>query len=323
MNRILAGKVRIELVPVFLPAVIQAALETVRPALETRKIQLVTELDQNPATGIIKGDPHRLQQVFWNLLNNAVKFTPPGGYVWARLKRTDAFVEVAVEDSGIGIDAPFLPHVFDRFRQADASATRPHGGLGLGLAIVKNLVELHGGEIVASSPGVGQGSRFVVKLPLMTPPASSVEGRGYNPSQPTTAAPAAHGIAPQVLSGLSIAIVDDDQDSRDVLEKTLTKAGATVTALASVDETLSHLKSNRPDILVSDIAMPERSGYTLLQTLRAMPAEKGGTIPAVALSAYTRPEDKARALKAGFQACLSKPLNAEELVQCVVQMTRR
>jgi PAS domain S-box-containing protein len=167
MNRILAGKIRLDVVPIFLPAIIQAAIETVRPALEARQMHLTTELDQAAGTGIIKGDAQRLQQIFWNLLNNAVKFTPPKGQITVRLKLRDDCAEVVVEDSGMGIEQEFLPHVFELFRQADASATRAHGGLGLGLAIVKNLVELHGGEIQASSPGLGQGSQFLVKLPIL------------------------------------------------------------------------------------------------------------------------------------------------------------
>jgi signal transduction histidine kinase/ActR/RegA family two-component response regulator len=307
VSRIGAGKLRLEAQPTELAPVVEAAVDALRPAARAKDITL--RVARDVSAGPVLGDATRLQQVFWNLLANAVKFTPPGGRVEVRLERADGQAQVIVQDNGEGIRPDFLPHVFEPFRQADSSMTRAHGGLGLGLAIVRHLVELHGGTISAASPGAGQGATFTVRLPIA--PARFGPPRHESPSR------AADGSAEVPLAGLRVLAVDDEPDARDLLSLVLAQGGAEVRAAGSAEEALATLEGWRPDVVVSDIAMPGEDGYGLIRRLRARAPEEGGRIPAVALTAYARAEDRARALAAGFQVHAPKPIDPEELVTVV------
>jgi CheY-like chemotaxis protein len=314
MSRILSGKVRLDVQKIELGTVLEAALETVRPAAQAKGVKIHAVLD--PVATPISGDPQRMQQVFWNLLINAIKFTPRGGRIDVLLQRVNSHLEASIADTGIGIASDFLPHVFDRFRQADASTIRSHGGIGLGLAIVKHLVELHGGNVFAKSLGTGKGATFSVAVPLAAVTeqnfaSSRREGQGID-ARPV---PALHGIA--------VLVVDDDADSRTMVARTLQKAGANVSIAGSADEALKALDGSLPHVLVSDIGMPGKNGYALLEQLRARPAEKGGKIPAAALTAYTRVEDRVQAMCAGFQILLPKPVDAMELVATVAALAKQ
>jgi CheY-like chemotaxis protein len=277
--------------------VINAAADAIRLAAEAKGIHLAVILD--PAARHLTGDASRLQQVVWNLLSNAVKFTASGGRVEVRLKRTDGQAQITVTDTGEGVATEVLPFIFDRFRQADSTITRRHGGLGLGLAIVRNLVELHEGSVEAESAGEGYGASFIVRLPL-------AETR----EDPR---PAGSGARP-ALQGAQILVVDDDQDALDMLTVVLTGAGATVRTAASATEALALLRWIRPDVLVSDLAMPDEDGYSLIRNLRAIERESGRETPAVALTAYVRVQDRARAQAAGFNVFVEKPVDPEELI---------
>jgi CheY-like chemotaxis protein len=289
----------------------------VRPAAEARGIAVQPVLD--PAAGPVSGDADRLQQVVWNLLSNAIKFTPRGGRVQVRLTRADSHVEVAVADTGAGIEPEFLPHVFERFRQADASSTRRHGGLGLGLAIVRHLAELHGGTVGAQSAGAGQGSVFTVRLPLMalrpaagTAPVAS-EG-----------APAAAGEGTADLTGTHVLLVDDDEDGRELVATILSARGALVRTAASAAAALQALGEQRPDVLLSDIEMPGQDGYALVREVRRRESEgEGSRLPAIAFTAYARAEDRQRALAAGFDAHVAKPISPGELLGAVARAVGR
>jgi signal transduction histidine kinase/CheY-like chemotaxis protein len=313
MGRILSGKVRLDVQKIELSTALEAALETVRPAAQSKGVKLHAMVAQGATP--VSGDPQRLQQVFWNLFINAIKFTPRGGRIEVVLQRVNSHLEVSVADTGIGIASDFLPNVFDRFRQADASNVRSQGGLGLGLSIVKHLVELHGGKVFGKSPGPGQGATFSVIIPLaaVTEQRYTRDDEGVNvQSRPL---PALHGI--------SVLVVDDDQDSRVMVARTLEKAGAKVRLAGGVDEALEALDACLPDVLVSDIGMPEKNGYALIEELRARPAEKGGKIAAAALTAYTRVEDRVQAMCAGFQILLPKPVDAAELVATVAALAKQ
>jgi signal transduction histidine kinase/ActR/RegA family two-component response regulator len=299
-SRVITGSLRLNRGPVDLSTVINAATDSVRLNAETKGIQLAVILD--PATRHVTGDASRLQQVVWNLLANAIKFTASGGRVEVRLQRADGRAQITVTDTGEGVAAEFLPFIFDRFRQADSTITRRHGGLGLGLAIVRHLVELHGGIVQAESAGEGYGSSFSVRLPL----AEHVEGARIGP--------AAAGGAPPALKGAQILVVDDDQDALDMLTLVLTEAGAAVRTAASATEALALLRWIRPDVLVSDLAMPDEDGYSLIRNLRAIERESGRETPAVALTAYVRVQDRARAVAAGFNVFVEKPVDPEELI---------
>ncbi|HEV7868281.1 MAG TPA: PAS domain S-box protein [Chthoniobacteraceae bacterium] len=316
MSRILSGKVRLDVQKVELGTVLEAALETVRPAAQAKGIRLHSVID--PVAAPVSGDPQRIQQVFWNLLSNAIKFTPRGGRIEVLLQRVNSHLQASIADTGIGIASDFLPHVFDRFRQADASTTRTHGGLGLGLAIVKQLVELHGGSVFAKSPGLGKGATFSVVLPLaaVAEPSFASSPRDVQGNEANQRPMAA-------LNGITVLVVDDDNDSRAMVAKTLEKAGASVSTASSADEALRTLDESLPQVLVSDIGMPEKNGYALLEELRARPAEKGGKIPAAALTAYTRVEDRVQAMCAGFQILLPKPVDATELVATVAALAKQ
>lgn len=319
ISRIITGKLRLSVCPVNLVAVIEAAIDTVRPAAEAKSIRLQPILD--PQAGPVSGDPDRLQQIVWNLLANAIKFTPKGGRVQVRLERINSHVEVVVSDTGQGINPDFLPYVFDRFQQEDSSVTRKHGGLGLGLAIVRHLTELHGGNVKVYSPGEGLGATFVVELPL-SPIHSPETGERVHPTV-NSGLPCDH--LPS-LEGLHILVVDDEADARDLLVTILTACGAEATAVSSVREAmaiLEHLQPNQPDLLVSDIGMPGENGYDLIKQIRALNPEQGGQIPAVALTAYARVEDRTRALSAGFQMHIAKPVNLTEFVTVIASLTGR
>ncbi len=317
MNRIVSGKVRLEIQPLDLAEVVEAAIEAVRPSLEAKGVRLQHRLEPMPE--LIAGDPSRLQQVAWNLLANAVKFTPRDGTIDVHLQRVESHVELVVRDSGIGIEAGFLPQVFDRFRQADASSTRSHGGLGLGLSIARQLVELHGGSIRAESEGLGLGATFVVRLPR-----SVVRLQPARASPATTTGTAPDGPAMELdLQGVKILIVDDEPDARVLLEQLLSGCGATVHTAPSASEALALLESERPDLLLSDVGMPERDGYQLVQDVRKLSAERGGSTPAIALTAFARADDRSRAMAAGYQVHLAKPIEPNELLTAVGSLIAR
>jgi PAS domain S-box-containing protein len=318
VSRIITGKLRIDVRVVDPNSFIEAAVEAVRPAAEAKGVRLQKVMD----TGVVSvsGDPVRLQQVVWNLLSNAIKFTPRGGRVQVRLERVNSHVEVSVSDTGAGIPADFLPHVFDRFRQADQKTTRHHGGLGLGLAIVRHLVELHGGTVKAESEGEGRGATFTVLLPVA--PVYSVEpseGRVHPASRDTLP----FFDCPDRLDGLRVLVVDDEPDTREMLKTGLGHCGAEVTAAGSAAEALEALKAGVPDVLISDIGMPDEDGYTLMRQVRALPAAEGGGVPAIALTAYARVEDRMQALRAGYHMHVTKPVELAELAAIVASLSRR
>ncbi|MGI9106093.1 MAG: ATP-binding protein [Pyrinomonadaceae bacterium] len=319
VSRIITGKLRLDMRPVELAPVIEMAAESVRPAAEAKDIRLHVLLDTQ--AGPISGDDARLQQVVWNLLTNAVKFTPNGGRVEVRLERINSHVEVTVSDSGRGIDPKFLPHVFDRFRQADQTTTRSHGGLGLGLSIVRQLVELHGGTVYVESEGAGRGATFVVQLPLMNARRQNSEMPERRHPQPGVVA--LPGCPPQLV-GLRVLVVDDEEDSRDLLRMVLEQCGVEVTTAGSAAEALELYKRSAPDILLSDIGMPEEDGYELIRKVRAWETQKdGGRVPAIALTAYARVQDRVRALNAGYQVHVPKPTEPLELIAVVASLAGR
>ncbi len=328
VSRIISGKLNVTVVPVNLVPVIESALDAMRLAAEARSIRLESSLD--PDTCLVSGDPNRLQQIVWNLVSNAIKFTPKDGTVRVRLSRVDSMVEIAVSDTGSGISAEFLPFVFDRFRQADSTSTRQHSGLGLGLAIVRHLVEIHGGTVHAASPGEGHGATFIVRLPLIPSiatdaPAPQTSESVLSPEQDvhssgknkTTLAPES------VLRGVRVLIIDDEQDAREMLEAILAQHGAEVRVSGSTDEALKIFDQWVPEILVSDIGMPYEDGYSLIDRVRAREPDRGGNIPAIALTGYARPEDRLRLLSSGYQDYLSKPVEMRSLIDAVANLVGR
>ncbi|HLL73915.1 MAG TPA: PAS domain S-box protein [Pyrinomonadaceae bacterium] len=326
VSRIIRGKLRLNVRPVELAPVIESAVDSVRPAAEAKGIRLQVVLDRQ--AGPVSGDPDRLQQVVWNLLSNAIKFTPKDGRVQVLLARVDSQLEVTVSDSGQGIAPEFIPYVFDRFRQADPTTTRTHGGLGLGLAIVRHLVELHGGSVRAESAGAARGATFRVLLPLLAMhPAEPPTSEHPAASASSAAAPASgngfHLECPPELAGLRVLVVEDDADSRELLIAVLSQCEAEVLAVSRAADALDALDSWRPDVLVSDIEMPGEDGYTLIRKVRARPADRGGQIPAAALTAYARSEDRMRALVAGFQIHVPKPVEPAELVTVIASLAGR
>jgi len=316
ISRIVSGKLRLQVRPVQLTTVIEAAIEVVRPAADAKNIRIQTALDTE--TGPIAGDPDRLQQVVWNLLSNATKFTPKGGRVQVALERVNSHVEIAVSDTGQGVPAEFLPHLFERFQQAETGPSRTHGGLGLGLAIVRHIVELHGGTVHAESPGAGNGTTITVKLPRMifARTAGEIERR-----HPTLEALPAERNFPQ-LRDLRVLVVDDEPDSNEVVRTLLVSCGAEVRVAGSAAEGLRELERWTPDVLVSDIGMPGEDGYSFLGKVRARRGEIG-SIPAVALTAYATTEDRVRIFSAGFQVHVVKPIDPSELVTVVASVARR
>jgi len=302
VSRIAAGTVQLNASPVALGPVLESAMEAVRPAADAKGVVLSKRIESPDLT--IQGDARRLQQVAWNLLSNAVRFTPAAGHVEISLRQDGYEVEICVSDTGSGIAAEFLPHVFERFRQADSSTTRAHGGLGLGLAIVRDLVELHGGTVRAESAGAGKGATFIVRLP-------AIVARG--------SAPPPSNVSADRLAGARVLVVDDDEDTVDVLKTVLEAAGAEVVTTASAGEMRSAFEAAQPDLLIADIGMPEEDGYTLIASIREMEA---GTsrVPAIALTARTRPEDVEQALAAGFQMHLAKPVDSRQLVDSIASL---
>jgi len=316
VSRIASGKLRLELQSVELGAVIDAAADAVRPAALAKGIRL--DVLREPNTGPITGDPNRLQQVVWNLLSNAVKFTPREGRVQARLRRADSHLEIVVTDTGDGIAADFLPYVFERFRQGDSSSTRPHGGLGLGLTLVKHLVELHGGAVSAESPGLGQGATFTVKLPVSV----ALVPAGVTATPPSSPAPLP--VASLVrLDGVRVLVIDDDLDGLTLVTEVLRRVGATVEASRSAAQGFERFVAAPPDVLISDIEMPGEDGYALMRRIRALDPTRGGRVPAIALTAYGRREDRLHAITAGFSMHVPKPVDPAELVTLVESLALR
>ena len=315
--RVITGKMRLDVRPVDLVAVIEAACDAVAPAAAAKELRLQTVLDPN--AGPVAGDPGRLQQVVWNLLMNAVKFTPRGGRVQIVLQRVNSHVEIVVSDTGKGIAADVLPFIFERFRQADSSSTRQHAGLGLGLALVKHLVDLHGGSVVAESHGEGKGATFLVKLPVPIAPIAVTSTLRAHPTAPARAFAAATAR----LDGLRVLVVDDDADAVDLASVILRNAGAAVRTCLSASEALELLRQWRPDVLVADIEMPGEDGYSLIRKVRALEADQGGKTPAIAVTAYGRMEDRMRTLTAGYSMHVPKPVDPAELTTIIASVAGR
>jgi signal transduction histidine kinase/CheY-like chemotaxis protein len=321
VSRIISGKLRLDAQPVELTAVINASVDTSRPAADAKDIRLQVVLDFG--AGCVLGDPVRLQQVIWNLLSNAIKFTPKHGRVQVQLERINSHVEITVSDTGPGIDEEFLPHVFERFRQADSSITRKHGGLGLGLAIVRHLVELHGGSVEASNHADGQGAIFVVKLPVMVVRAP-IGAPAPEPQRiHTNVSGRVPFDCPPELHGIKVLAVDDEADARHLLTMVLERCGAEVRTCSSAAEALAAMEETAPDILISDIGMPEQDGYDLIRKVRAGEAGCSDRIPAVALTAYARVEDRLHALTEGYNMHVPKPVEPAELAVVVASLTRQ
>jgi PAS domain S-box-containing protein len=317
VSRIISGKVRLNLRQLEVSGVLMASIDTVRPGAETKGVELQSDVE---SVGRISGDPDRLQQVFWNLLSNAVKFTPRGGCVTVQLAQAGSNVDITVSDTGIGITPEFLPHIFERFRQAESGTTRRHGGLGLGLAIARNIVEMHGGTIEAESAGVGKGSTFRVSLPLVGIRSETVSDRYRDvlrlQNQPYDAEPAA-------LAGVRILAVDDDQDALSMLRQVLESAGADVDTVGSAAQALEQLATEHPDLLIADLGMPQMDGFDLIEQVRRSADPAIRDLPAAALTAYARSEDRVKALRSGFGLHLSKPIDPAELVAAVDALMRR
>jgi len=314
ISRMTSGRLELRFQSIPLVPAIESALDTMRPMAQLKRVELRPELEPLPDS--IRADPDRLQQIVWNLLSNAIKFAPEGGGVVIRLTREHSMATLLVEDDGPGIDPEFLPYVFERFRQKDSTGTRRHGGLGLGLAIVRHLVELHGGTVSASNRPGGRGAVFEVRLPLLTAPEP----------QPAAAAGPEEGQLPgggnhaRPLRGIRILLVEDDQDSRELIAMYLEGRGATVAAASSAQEALAAFEPGRFDLVVSDIAMPGKSGYDLIRELRTLPPDIGGRVPAVALTAYAAPEDVKKALDAGFDAHMAKPVEMDDLAVTLLDL---
>jgi signal transduction histidine kinase len=308
ISRIVTGKLRLEFRTVAVRTVLDGALDAVRPAADAKKISLVTEVAQPDAP--ILCDPARMQQVIWNLLSNAIKFTPEGGKVSVRSERNGELVTITVSDSGVGITPSFLPHVFDRFRQQDAATTRAHGGLGIGLSIVRHLVELHGGTVQAQSEGEGRGATFSVTVPV-APARAPAAGAPAGTDASVSDMPS--------LDGLRVLVVDNEPDARALVAAVLEGCGAIVTVAASAAEALESIQRERPDVLLSDIAMPEEDGYSLIRKVRAL--DSGPMpLPAAAISAFATASDRARALRAGYQTHIAKPVEPTELAAVVASL---
>jgi signal transduction histidine kinase/ActR/RegA family two-component response regulator len=315
VSRIVTGKLKLDVRPVMLPPVVEAAVDTIRPAADAKGVRLQTEID--PGGGPVLGDPERLQQVVWNLLSNAVKFTPRGGRVHVSLRRSSSHVEVVVGDTGPGIPPALLPVIFERFRQADSSSSRAHGGLGIGLALVRHLTEMHGGRVEVDSSGEGQGTTFTVTLPLLIHAGAPSDSRGHPRADGTVAASNAGA-----LEGLKVLVVDDDQDAVNLFCTVLAGAGAETRSAVSAAHALAALDDWQPDVLVSDIEMPREDGYALIRRVRQR-RDGLATVPAVAVTAYGRLEDRVRVLEAGFQMHIVKPVEPTELIAVITSLARR
>jgi PAS domain S-box-containing protein len=312
VSRIVSGKLRLELLLVDVATMVEQALDTIRPAADEKGVEIRCEVDR--AIGPIAGDSARLQQVVWNLLSNAVKFTPAGGHIDLRVTREPAYARIVVSDTGVGIPADFLPYLFDRFRQADPSTTRRFGGLGLGLTIVKQLVDLHGGTIDGYSEGEGKGATFVVRLPLHAQLTAQ-------PPEPGAAPPWTPPALAR-LDGVYVLVVEDEPDARELVDRVLAEAGCRVLSVASAEEALAALELERPHLVVSDIGLPDQDGYTLIQRVRALEHGDTRTLPAIALTAFARIEDRTRALRAGYQAHIAKPVDPAELLATVASFAQ-
>jgi signal transduction histidine kinase/ActR/RegA family two-component response regulator len=315
ISRVITGKIQLEPAQVDLASLVVLVLEDARLALETKRLRVETSLPDEGAA-IMRGDAERLRQVVWNLLLNAIKFTPKEGRVWLELRRVESDLELTIRDSGVGVAPDFLPHIFDSFRQFDSRSTRAHGGLGIGLSIAKHLVDLHGGSIAARSDGLDKGAEFVVRLPI-SPLISATLGIAKVPAtsreRPTLA-------RPDVLAGLSVLIVDDEADARELLRIVIESCDATVHTAASVRDALDLLKTEHVDLLVSDIGMPDEDGYALIRAVRALPSAAKSSIPAIALTAYVQQEDRTRALLAGFNVHMTKPVEPAELLTALADL---
>ena len=311
MSRIISGTLRLEARSVDLGSIIETGVDAVRPAANAKgvRMQVLLEDDARHTTG----DPGRLEQVVWNLLSNAVKFNEPGGLVTVELSRVESQTEISVKDTGCGIAADFLPHVFERFKQANAKSTRSHGGLGLGLAIVKQLVELHGGSVSASSAGAHRGSTFRVRLPLATLQARSS----------TQLAEASARVVAVALNGLRILVVDDELDARTLVKSILERHGAEVVVVGSAAAALDEIAVRPPDVIVSDVSMPEEDGYSMIRKVRVLTKHQPKPIAAVALTAFARSEDRTRAVLAGFHSHVAKPVEPDELLVVVASLAGR
>lgn len=311
VSRIVSGKLHLDVRPVEISAVIQSAINVVRPAADAKGITL--DYWGQVGLGAISADPARLQQIVWNLLSNAVKFTPRGGSIKVRLEKEGTNAKITVQDTGLGIAPEFLPSVFDRFRQADSSTTRMFGGLGLGLAIVRHLVELHGGTVWAISEGANKGATFSAMFPLLP---ERTQAPSYNSTE-------TKAIDVHMLEGLRVLVVDDEPEARQIISTVMKRMGAEVKACESASEALQTLVEWRPDVLMSDIAMPEEDGYSLIGKVRSLPSDKGGATPAAALTAYARDEDRKRALDAGYQMHIAKPVTSNQLVTLIARLVGR
>ena len=304
MSRIISGKIRLDVQSIEISAVIAAAIEAVLPAVEAKEIRLENDID--PGVGVVSGDFGRLQQILWNLLTNAVKYTPKHGRIHVQAKSANSHVEVSVSDSGEGIPPEFLPHLFERFSQADGSITRRHGGLGLGLSIVKHLVELHGGTVQADSAGIGKGSTFVISLPLRVAKAPE----SLTPHSRLSNSTMALFTQQEKLRGIRVLVIDDEPDAREFVKRLLADAKAIPIVASAASEGLHLLEEQAPDVIVSDIGMPEQDGYEFIRQVR----ERAIRIPAIALTAFARSEDRIRSIEAGYQAHLPKPVEPAELL---------
>jgi len=320
VSRIVTGKMRLDVRAVDLRAVVEAAIDVVRPTADAKGLRLQAVLDTQELG--ITGDPDRLQQVVWNLLINAVKFSPRGGRIQVHLQRTNSHAEISVSDTGQGIAPEVLPHVFERFRQADSTSTRRHAGLGLGLALVRHLVELHGGTVEAASGGEGQGATFTVKLPIAIARSGEAQARPTRGRAYATAAVAAPPTESKALHGVRVVVVDDDRDGLEMIATMLRAGGAEVRTGSSAAEGLETIRGWRPDVLISDIEMPGEDGYTFIRRVRALESDAART-PAVALTAYGRVEDRLRTLSAGYSMHVPKPVDPAELAIVVANLAGR
>lgn len=310
VSRIVSGKLNLDVRPLDVSSVTRAAINVVRPAADAKNITL--DYSAEPGLGAISADSARIHQIVWNLLSNAVKFTPQGGKITIRSEQDGSHAKITVRDTGQGIEAEFLPRVFDRFRQADSSTTRSFGGLGLGLAIVRHLVELHGGTVSAESGGFGKGATFTTTFPLLTDRAETIAHSGEYPA-----------LEVRSLDGLRVLLVDDEPEAREIISTVIGRTGAEVKACISASDALVKLAEWRPDVILSDIAMPDEDGYSFIGKVRSLPREKGGETPAAALTAYARDEDRVQALAAGYQMHIAKPIGAHQLVTMVAKLAGR
>ena len=319
VSRVITGRFRLRLQPVVVSRIVRDAMDTIRPAADAKEIELSLRVDGEPPR--LNGDAERLRQVFWNLLSNAVKFTPAGGRVAATIDRVDSQIRVRIADTGVGIPAEFVPYAFERFRQADQSFTRPHGGLGLGLAIVKHLVETHGGEVALESPGIGRGTTFVVQLPVGGAQLPAV-------AEPEEDQPAGATLGVEdgpELTGRTLLVVDDDATTRELLATLLSERGARVGTADSAASALAWLDMETPALILADVGMPGQDGLSMMRVIRRRGPHKGGDVPSIALSAYARPEDRRAALAAGFDEYLTKPALPTDVMGAVARLltTRR